>query len=87
MKIQSYLTAAAVNLKRLAALEARLFTLWRACAARKRRMRAHRDLVRCAGLPLRRRVSRHTTRSQNRIFQQPHVDGWQRVPLETRRRG
>ena len=49
MKIQSYLTAAAVNLKRLAAaLEARLFNLWRACAARKRRMRAHRDLVRCA---------------------------------------
>lgn len=49
MKIQSCLTAAAVNLKRLAAaLEARLFTLWRACAARKRRMRAHRDLMRCA---------------------------------------
>ena len=51
MKIQSYLTAAAVNLKRLAAaVAAHLFALWRACAARKSRMRAHRGLSRRWGL-------------------------------------
>ena len=39
MRIQSYLTATAVNLKRLAAaVAAHLFALWRACAARRRRM-------------------------------------------------
>ena len=51
MKIQSYLTATAVNLKRLAAaVAAHLFALWRACAARKSRMRAHRGLSRRWGL-------------------------------------
>ena len=51
MKIQSYLTATAVNLKRLAAaLAARVFALWRACAARRRGMRAHRALARSEGL-------------------------------------
>ena len=50
-KIQSYLTASAVNLKRLAAaVAARIFALWRACAARGRRMRTHRAIVRRAGL-------------------------------------
>ena len=43
MKIQSYLTAAAVNLKRLsAALAARLFALWRAWAAREEPLCVHR---------------------------------------------
>ena len=42
MKIQSYLTAAAINLKRLsAALAARLFALWRAWAAREEPLRVH----------------------------------------------
>lgn len=51
MRIQSYLTATAVNLKRLAAaLAARLFVLWRACAARRRRLRAHRAVSRRLGL-------------------------------------
>jgi transposase len=50
MKIQAYLTAAAVNLKRLAAaVAARIFALWRACAARKRRMRVPRGLTRRLG--------------------------------------
>ncbi len=50
MKIQSYLTATAVNLKRLAAaLAARIFALWRACAARRRRLRVHRALTRRLG--------------------------------------
>ena len=50
MKIQSYLTAIAVNLKRLAAaFAARLFALWRACAARRRRLRAHGALPRRLG--------------------------------------
>ena len=47
VRIQSYLTAIAVNLKRLAAaFAARIFVLWRACAARRRRLRAHRALAR-----------------------------------------
>ena len=51
MRVQSYLTATAVNLKRLAAaLAARLFVLWRACAARKRRMRVPGVLTRRLGL-------------------------------------
>lgn len=51
MKIQAYLTATAVNLKRLAAaVAARLFALWRACAASRGRMRAHRGLTRRSGL-------------------------------------
>ena len=51
VRIQSYLTATAVNLKRLAAaLAARLFALWRACAARKRRMRVPGGLTRRSGL-------------------------------------
>ena len=42
MKIQSYLTAAAVNLKRLsAALAANLLALWRAWAAREEPLRVH----------------------------------------------
>ena len=50
MKIQSYLTAAAINLKRLsAALAARLFALWTSRVARKRRLRAHRAHPRRAG--------------------------------------
>ena len=50
MKIQSYLTAAAINLKRLAAaLAASLLALWRARVARKRRLRAHRAHPRRAG--------------------------------------
>ena len=50
MKIQSYLTAAAINLKRLAAaLAARLFALWTARVARKRRLHAHRAHPRRAG--------------------------------------
>ena len=73
MRIQAYLTAAAVNLKRLAAaLAARLFALWRACAARRRRLRAYRAPI---GLPLRRRMSRHITRFRNGVFQQPLVRG------------
>ena len=45
MEIQAYLTATAVNLKRLAAAHAaRLFAPWRACAARRRRLRAHSAL-------------------------------------------
>ena len=47
MRIQAYLTATAVNLKRLAAaVAARIFALWRACAARRRRMRVPRGLTR-----------------------------------------
>ena len=50
MKIQSYLTAAAINLKRLAAaLLARLRALWTARVARIRRLRAHRAHPRRAG--------------------------------------
>ena len=50
MKIQSYLTAAAINLKRLAAaLLASLFDLWTARVARKRRLHAHRAHPRRAG--------------------------------------
>ena len=72
MKIQSYLTAAAINLKRLsAALAARLFALWRAWSARGRASvrpslpRKPRRLRVC------RRVTFHTAHSQNRVFQQP----------------
>ncbi len=51
VRIQSYLTATAVNLKRLAAaFAARLFALWRACAARRRRMRVPGGLTRRLGL-------------------------------------
>ena len=51
MKIQAYLTATAVNLKRLAAaVAARLFALWRACAALRRRMRVPSGLTRRLGL-------------------------------------
>ena len=51
MRIQAYLTATAVNLKRLAAaVAARLFALWRACAARKRRMSAYRGFTHRLGL-------------------------------------
>lgn len=51
MKIQAYLTATAVNLKRLAAaVAAGIFALWRACAARKRRMRVPRGFTRRLGL-------------------------------------
>ncbi len=51
MKIQAYLTATAVNLKRLAAaVAARIFALWRACAASSRRMRVPRGLTRRLGL-------------------------------------
>ena len=50
MRIQSYLTAIAVNLKRLsAALAARIFALWRAWFARRRRLRAHGALPRRLG--------------------------------------
>jgi hypothetical protein len=50
VRVQSYLTATAVNLKRLAAaVAAHLFALWRACAARRRRLRAHRVLARRLG--------------------------------------
>ena len=50
VKIQAYLTATAVNLKRLAAaVAAGIFALWRACAARKRRMSAYRGLTRRLG--------------------------------------
>ncbi len=50
VKIQAYLTATAVNLKRLAAaVAAGLFALWRAWAARKRRMSAYRGLTRRLG--------------------------------------
>ena len=71
MKIQSYLTAAAINLKRLsAALAANLFALWtawskRLCACLSRPPRKLR------GLPVRRRVTLHTARSRNRVIQQP----------------
>ena len=45
MKIQSYLTAAAINLKRLAAaLAANLLAVWTARAAREEPLRAHRAL-------------------------------------------
>ena len=51
MEIQACLTATAVNLKRLAAaLAARLFAPRRACAARRRRLRAHRAISRRLGL-------------------------------------
>ena len=50
MKIQAYLTASAVNLKRLAAaVAAGIFALWRACAALRRRMSTHRALTRRLG--------------------------------------
>ena len=50
MKIQSYLTAAAINLKRLAAaLAARLFALWRAWSAREEPLCVHRAHPRRAG--------------------------------------
>ena len=50
MEIQACLTATAVNLKRLAAaLAARLFAPWRACAARRRRLRAHRAISHRSG--------------------------------------
>ena len=50
IRIQAYLTATAVNLKRLAAaVAARLFALWRACAALRRRMRVPRGLTRRLG--------------------------------------
>ncbi len=50
MRIQSYLTAIAVNLKRLAAaFAARIFALWTACAARRRRLSAHGALTRRLG--------------------------------------
>ena len=43
MKIQSYPTTAASNLKRLAAaILANLFALWPGRAARKRQLRTHR---------------------------------------------
>lgn len=51
VRVQSYLTAIAVNLKRLAAAyAARLFAPWRAWFARRRRLRAHRALPRRLGL-------------------------------------
>ena len=50
MKIQAYLTAAAVNLKRLAAaVAARVFALWRAWDARRRRLRVPRGPTRRLG--------------------------------------
>ncbi len=50
MRIQAYLTATAVNLKRLAAaVAADIFALWRACAARRRRLRVPRGLTRRLG--------------------------------------
>ena len=50
MRIQAYLTATAVNLKRLAAaVAAGIFALWGACAARKRCLLVHRGLVRRLG--------------------------------------
>ncbi len=50
VRIQSYLTATAVNLKRLAAaLAARVFALWRACAARRRGMRVPGGFTRRLG--------------------------------------
>ena len=50
MKIQSYLTAAAINLKRLAAaLAASLLALWRAWSAREEPLCVHRGLASCAG--------------------------------------
>ena len=50
VRVQSYLTAIAVNLKRLAAaLAARLFAPWRACAARRRRLRVHRAISHRSG--------------------------------------
>ena len=50
VRIQSYLTAIAVNLKRLAAaVAARIFALWRAWFARRRRLRAHNALARRLG--------------------------------------
>ena len=50
MKIQFCLTAAAINLKRLAAaLVGSLFALWTAWNARKRRLRGHRAHARRAG--------------------------------------
>ncbi len=51
VRIQSYLTATAVNLKRLAAaLAAHLFALRRACAARRRGMRVPGGFTRRLGL-------------------------------------
>ena len=51
MKIQAYLTAAAINLKRLAAaLVALLWTIQTARADGKRRLRAHRSHTLRAGL-------------------------------------
>ena len=50
IRIQAYLTATAVNLKRLAAaVAAGLFALWRACAALRRRVRVPRGLARRLG--------------------------------------
>ena len=51
MRIQVYLTATAVNLKRLAAaLAAGIFAHWRVCAALRRRVRVPRGLTRRLGL-------------------------------------
>ncbi len=50
MRIQAYLTATAVNLKRLAAaFAASIFALWRACAALRRRVRVPLGLARRLG--------------------------------------
>ncbi len=66
VRIQSYLTATAVNLKRLAAaFAARLFALWKTPNARS--WRPHAPI----GLALPSRVSRQNTRSQHRVIQQP----------------
>ena len=61
MKIQSYLTAAAINLKRLAAaLAASLLALWTARVARKRRLHVYLAHPRRAGFLSARRVTLHT---------------------------
>ena len=77
VRIQSYLTATAVNLKRLAAaLAARLFAPWRVCVRPETPpARAQRHLA-PVGLALRKpRETAEIARSRNRVFQQPRQGG------------
>ena len=93
MKIQSYLMAAAINLKRLAAaLAASLFALWTASVARKRSPRAHRAHPRqeWASCPPPRespyrplpKPGYSTTPSRRECFAEIHPDCGSSPPLE-----
>ena len=93
MRIQSCLTAMAVNLKRLAAaLEARLFTFWRACTTRKHRMRAHGVISRRLGLLSAAGQDAISPASETEFFNSPSCAGfdfinWQRRGLPFLRLG